>query len=466
MASIKQRKDKFCVIYHYTDSEGKRRQKWETYNTKAEAKKRKKEIEYREQMGTFVIPNCKTVKELMEEYIILYGRDKWALSTYEGNVSTIRNYIISTIGDTKLNDLNTRFMEKYHQQLLKTPAVINPVFGNRQNEFITTSSVRDIHKLLRNAFDQAVKWELMDKNPCIYATVPKHKAKKREIWTADTLMYAMDVCEDEFLKLALNLSFAGSLRIGELLGLTWDCIDISPEAIAEGRCYLYVNKELQRVSKEAIRQLEGKDVMLVFPEESKMCKTVRILKTPKTDSSVRKVFLPKSVANMLITWKERQDDIKDVFGEEYHDYGLVMATTYGLPSSGSYVRKQLKSLIEKHNLPPIVFHSIRHTSVTYKLKLNGGDIKAVQGDSGHSQINMVTDVYSHIIDEDRRKNAELFEEAFYDKKIVDPNMRAATASQGNTMPVSEGVDPELLMKVLANSELAALLTSLAKTMQK
>ena len=54
--------------------------------------------------------------------------------------------------------------------------------------------------------------------------------------------------------------------------------------------------------------------------------------------------------------------------------------------------------------------------MTYKLKLNGGDIKAVQGDSGHSQVDMVTDVYSHIIDEDRRRNAELFEEAFYEKK--------------------------------------------------
>lgn len=205
------------------------------------------------------------------------------------------------------------------------------------NEFVSTSSVRDIHKLLRNAFEQAVKWELMDKNPCLHATVPKHKAKKREIWTADTLMYAMDVCEDEFLKLALNLAFAGSLRIGELLALTWDCIDISPEAIAEGRAYIYINKELQRVSKEAIKQLDGKDVLLVFPQDSKLCKTVRILKTPKTESSVRKVFLPKSVANMLVAWKEKQDDIKDVLGEEYQDYGLVMATTYGLPSSGSYI---------------------------------------------------------------------------------------------------------------------------------
>ena len=42
---------------------------------------------------------------------------------------------------------------------------------------------------------------------------------------------------------------------------------------------------------------------------------------------------------------------------------------------------------------------VSYFSVTYKLKLNKGDIKAVQGDSGHSQTDMVTDVYSHIIDE-------------------------------------------------------------------
>lgn len=48
----------------------------------------------------------------------------------------------------------------------------------------------------------------------------------------------------------MNLAFAGSLRIGELLGLTWDCVDISEEAIKENRAYLYVNKEVQRVSKK------------------------------------------------------------------------------------------------------------------------------------------------------------------------------------------------------------------------
>lgn len=124
---------------------------------------------------------------------------------------------------------------------------------------------------------------------------------------------------------------------------------------------------------------------------------------------------------------------------------------------------QLNQLIKENNLPPVVFHSLRHSSVTYKLKLNGGDIKAVQGDSGHAQVSMVTDVYSHILDDDRKKNAELFEEAFYEKKNLDPQMHPNTAE--NTVTVPEGVDAELLAKVLNNSEMAALLTSLAKTMK-
>ena len=91
------------------------------------------------------------------------------------------------------------------------------------------------------------------------------------------------------------------------------------------------------------------------------------------------------------------------------------------------------------------------------------DIKAVQGDSDHAQVNMVTDAYSHIPDDDQRKNAELFEEAFYEKKNLDPQMHVQ--QENNNAPVADEVDPELLAKVLANPEMWALLNSLAKTMK-
>ena len=129
-------------------------------------------------------------------------------------------------------------------------------------------------------------------------------------------MYALSVCEDERLKLAINLSFSCSLRLGELLGLTWDCVDISHEAIEENRAYVFINKESQRIRKESLNALDGKDVLLVFPTNHKKNSTVRILKTPKTESSVRKIFLPKSVANMLVDWKAEQDEMKEILGDE------------------------------------------------------------------------------------------------------------------------------------------------------
>ena len=463
MATIVKRRDRFCVVYMYTDSKGARKQKWETYKTQAEAKVRLKEIEYKEQIGTFVVPQCNTLDDLLREYTSLYGKSTWALSTYTSNVSLISNYISPIIGSMKLKDITPRVLEKYYARLLKTKPVNNPVTGKPKGEFVGTSTVRDVHKLLRNCFGQAVKWEILEKNPALHATVPKHKKQKREIWTAAELFHATAVCEDARLKLCINMAFACSLRAGELLGLTWDCVDISEEAINTGYASITVNKELQRVTKDALKVLDNKDVFYVFPAKNSRTTTVLVLKTPKTDGSSRKVFLPKTVAEMLIAWKKEQDYAKEALGSEYQDFNLVMATTFGHPTDGAAIRNDLKKLIQEYDLPPVVFHILRHTSVTYKLKLNGGDIKAVQGDSGHAQVNMVTDVYSHILDDDRKKNAELFEDAFYGKKETDPQMHRKKPK--NTIKVPEGVDAELLAKVLSNPEMAALLASLAKTMK-
>ena len=252
--------------------------------------------------------------------------------------------------------------------------------------------------------------------------------------------------------------------IGELLGLTWGCVDISEEAISENRAYVFINKQVERVSKEAVQELDSKEVILIFSSQRKNNKTVRVLKTPKTDTSERKVYIPGFVAQCLIDIKKEQDEVKEALGSEYTDYNLIMATTFGMPINGSYIRDQMQKVIDKEGLPDVVFHSLRHTSVTYKLKLSGGDIKAVQGDSGHAQADMVTEVYGHIIDEDRRKNAERMENAFYNKENLNPDIHEQKEEE-NKITIPEGVDPELLMKVLGNPEMAALLTSLAKTIK-
>ena len=108
-------------------------------------------------------------------------------------------------------------------------------------------------------------------------------------------------------------------------------------------------------------------------------------------------------------------------------------------------------------------------NVRDKLKLSGGDIKAVQGDSCHAQADMVTEVYGHILDEDRKKNAQLMENAFYNKENLNPDIHGASGTQNNNnnnmISIPEGVEADMLMKVLGNPEMAALLTSLAKSIK-
>lgn len=381
----------------------------------------------------------------------LYGKTKWALSTYEANTSLIRNYIVPQIGDTKLTNITTQFIERYYKLLLKTEAVPNGARRSK-SKYLTPHTVKEIHELLRCCFNQAIKWEIMAKNPAANAMIPHVEHAQREIWTAETLFKALELCDDPRLALALNLSFCCSLRMGEMLGLTWDCIDITEENMDQGTASVYVNKELQRVNRKALDELEEKDVLVKFPTVSSMTSTILVLKTPKTTSSVRKVYMPSAVARMLVEWKQAQDEKIELLGAEYQNYDLVFAGSLGMPTEASTINDALHRLIKEHDLPPIVFHSLRHSSITYKLKLNGGDIKAVQGDSGHSQAKMVTDTYSHILDDGRKNNALLFQEAFYEAK-TEPKEKTP-----------EGLSPETLSKMLANPEVMALLTALAKQM--
>ena len=463
MAFIRKRGSSIAVVYKYKDEKGKEHQKSETFDTMEEAEIRRKEIEYKMAVGNFQVPKCTRVEELIKEYVELYGHDAWGVSTYEGNLSLIENYILPTIGKTELSKINVHFMEKYYKELLKMPAVIS-TRNPHGTETITESTVNDIHKILRSCFRQAVKWDLMKKNPTTDATVPKAKKQEREIWTAEMLMQAIEACDNKMLKIAFHLAFTATLRMGEILGLTWDCVEISEETVAENRAYVLVNKEVERVSRRALEALDSKDILLIFPSQRKNNKTVRVLKTPKTETSNRKVFIPRSVAQCLAEIKQELEEIIEALGNEYQNYNLVMATTFGLPIGGSYLREKMQEIIDRLGLPDVVFHSLRHTSVTYKLKLSGGDIKAVQGDSGHAQADMVTEVYGHIIDEDRRKNAELMENAFYKKENLNPQMRGQDGDS-KTVAVPDGVDAELLRKVLTNPEMAALLASLAKTMK-
>lgn len=129
-------------------------------------------------------------------------------------IALIENYITPFIGSMKLSDITARVLEKYYMQLMTTPAARKATDKKytKKRDYVTAGTVKRIHNVLRSAFHQAVKWELMEKNPAIYATVPKPEVHKRDIWDAETLFRALEVCEDDRLKLAINLAFACSMH--------------------------------------------------------------------------------------------------------------------------------------------------------------------------------------------------------------------------------------------------------------
>lgn len=138
----------------------------------------------------------------------------------------------------------------------------------------------------------------------------------------------------------------------------------------------------------------------------------------------------------------------------------MFASCTGRPVEGAQINRAFSKLIRENNLPPVVFHSIRHSSITYKLKWTEGDIKAVQGDSGHARADMVANTYSHILDEDRVSNAQLFDRKFYGElasdqsgKVVEMPKAYAAEAQSTAVAADTSELQAALAKVFLNPEM-------------
>lgn len=379
MASIIKRKKNYSVVYNYVDENGETKQKWETWHTHKEALKRKAEIENQQHTGTFLPPSNQTITEFLYDFVSLYGEKKWGVSMYDGQTALIANYINPIIGDMEVQAVTPRAVDGYIQTLQKTKSVSTKT-RKAVTTYVSDKTIEKIIKLLRCAFKQAVRWEIIARNPFDNVILPKTEYAKRDIWTADMIRLALDKCTDSKLYVAMNLSFACSLRMGEILGLTWENVHISDEDIAADNAYVYIDKELTRASKRAIETLGEKDIYYIFTPLMPNTSTRIILKKPKTDSST-----------------------------------------------------------------------------TYKLKLNHGDLKATQGDTGHAEIDMITSIYAHILDEDRKVNAQKFETTFYAK----PDLRNVRPPEEPTKSEPVTLDLESLVAQLQKSpELASALAAL------
>lgn len=398
MASIAQRGGSYSVVY-YTKENGIRKQKWESFRSEKDALHRKYVVELSRQAKTELAHRPQTVEQLVQEYVWLYGRAKWSLSMYASTQGLIQNYINPYFGNVQLDELTPRLVSKLYMEFQKEPRYCGP-YHKYEGQSISASTLKSVHKLLHSAFEQAVLWEYVDRNPFHKAALPKTKSAPSVFLSPEQIQLLLCHCSVSWLRLAIELSFVCILRRGELLALTWDDINWEQNS-------LQISKTLCRVSKDAMLMLDERGVLHIFPSDARS-RTVLVLKSPKTESSNRVVYFPPSLKHSLLEWQNEQQ--KSAIGELPR---LIFAYEDNRPLQGGVLSKHFQKLLEQCNLPKVTFHSLRHSSITYKLVLTGGDIKAVQGDSGHSQADMITEIYGHILDANRRKSTERFEEEFY-----------------------------------------------------
>ena len=399
---------------------------YERFDTYEAAKLRIAQIEYEKSICAFDPPKQSiltpkrnhyvTIGELLDEYVQIYGLKHWGDSYLSTKQQSILHYIKPIIGDVPVKDMITHDLDLFYDSLQDQPAVV--LKGHlKKDQMISPSVILKIHALMRGAFRKAVAWKYITANPAENVTLPKYSCKERASWSASEVKYALAVCENPVLKLAMLLALGCSMRIGEILGLTWDCVELSSEALEAETASLSITKELKRCQKSSLEALEKRGrnkTLFVFPTWKQTdCTTALVLKPPKTESSIRTVFLPRTVAMALLDAKKQQDEIKLLLGSDYQDFGLVLAQPNGRPYERRQIERMLDVFIAENGLRKVVFHSLRHSSTSIKLQISCGNIKAVQGDTGHAQARMVTEVYAHTNNEERLLLAQKVDENFF-----------------------------------------------------
>jgi len=225
------------------------------------------------------------------------------------------------------------------------------------------------------------------------------------------------------------------LRPGEALGLTWDCVNLD-----EG--YIEITKTLQRVPIKAINALPNDSIFSILPSKTPDAISKYILKIPKTETSNRKIFISEQLKSELADRYKYTQIEKDSFKEVYEDNNLVFALEDGSPIEVNLLNKWFKKWLQRsgYDFPAISIGNIRHSSLTYKLPLYNGDIKSLQGDSGHARADVLLRIYAQKQDAHRKKLVKTFEDDFYSEE--------STVTDSDELLNRIKSDPELQKKVL------------------
>ena len=218
---------------------------------------------------------------------------------------------------------------------------------------------------------------------------------------------------------------------------------------ADGRGAISISKTMQRANKDALEKLDPNQVYHTFPDRRAGSKSSLILKKPKTKKSNRILYMTKPLKAELLAWLEKLKQDEQNAPEKYSNCGQLFRLPDGLPIAPELLTKWYRLWRAEHpEFEQIVFHGLRHSSATYQLMISGGNVKAVQGTTGHATADMLVNTYAHIQQSSRVELGRKFEEGFYAKQ-ESPSPQAVPAEGEPTISMTallellKNADPEV-----------------------
>lgn len=319
--------------------------------------------------GTYTAPCKMTVGDWLEVWAADYlgGVKPFTVASYR---AVIKNHIKPALGAVKLEALNAHTIQGFYNGLGEER-------GGKPG--LSPSSVKLVHSILHQALKQAMINGYIRFNPTVACKLPR--IEKKEVSPLDERQTTafLGAIKGHRFEMLYSLDLFTGMRRGELLGLTWDCVDFTKGTIR-------IEKQLQREKRQG-----GQYVFV-----------------PLKNDKARMIAPAPWVLRQLKAHRGQQTEQRLKAGELWEDSGLVFTDELGHHLNGETVYKNFKRIAEGLGIPGARLHDLRHTYAVAAIR-SGDDPKTVQRNLGHATAAFTLDTYCHVTDEMKQASAARME---------------------------------------------------------
>lgn len=314
-----------------------------------------------------------------------YGSKELAPTTYKRYCRMLETRLLPYFGHFYINKIRPTDIMKFYDLLEKDTQLVRKSGNNgeKTKKPLSGKTILEHHRLLRAMLHKAVYWQLIVANPAERVQAPKARKPKRRSYDDEQTKILLEnlellSIEDTKYKVAIILTIFTGVRLGELMGLEWQDVDLKNGIISINRSSQYLSD------------------MGVFT------------KTPKTESSIREIAIPEFIISLLEEYKLWYEEQKSIYGELWTNSDRLFVQADGKPMHPSSISKWFVRYVSTIGLPVINFHGLRHTNASLLVAQNV-DIAVISARLGHAQISTTLDFYVHPLLSHNRKAGHALE---------------------------------------------------------